>query len=182
MRVQRPLDSGEARNQVLEHSRDLARVRHAGRVGERDRARAHVDERFDHGLEPCERHVTFERAPERRRDAAVHRHMRPLGDLHDPAQLREGLGDRHVDVREVVALARRDDGVDGVDAGVDGTGRAFVVGDERGIAGARPALHAPEHRVRGRHLWNRLRTHEGAGFDGFLKVLVGGGDDPVSCG
>src|SRR6185503_3918825 len=105
VRVERPFDAGEARHQVLERARDLTRVRHPGRVRDADRPGAHVDELAHDPLDPGEGHVAFEGTAERRGDAGLHGDARAAGDLHDPAQLRERFGDRHVDVGEVVALA-----------------------------------------------------------------------------
>ena len=158
--VQRPLDAWELRHQVLERSRDLARVRHAGRVGQADGAGADVDQPAHDALDLRDRHLGLERASERRRDAAGDGDAGSLGHLHDGAQLLDRLGDRHVDVREVVALTGRDNRVDGVDTGVHGADRALVVGNERRVAGGRAAADLGHHLLGVTRLGHHLGVDE----------------------
>src|SRR5438477_7820570 len=163
--VQGPFDTRKPRQQVLEHAADLPRVGHAGRVGEADRARADVHEPADDALELTERHLAFERAAEGGRDAAADLDLRALDDAHDRGELLDGLGARHVDVRQVVALARGDDRVDRVHAGVHRADGALLVRHQRGVARAGPPADRRHDALGVAQLWDGLRVDERGHLD-----------------
>ena len=112
-----------------------------------------------------ERHLAFERTAERGGDPALQMHSGPRGDLGHRAELLDRLRDRHVHVGQVVALARRQHGVDGVHAGVDRAGRALVVGHQRRVARAGAPPDAGHDRLGVAQLGDGLGVHERGDLD-----------------
>ena len=79
---------------------------------------AEIHQPGHHGLELGQGHLALEGAAEGAGDAGIDGLAAAVGHFRGGLELDDGLGDGHVDVGEVVALAGREHGVDVVHARV----------------------------------------------------------------
>src|SRR6266571_6729097 len=94
-----------------------------------------------------------------RRATIASRFLRHTRHRFEPG---ERLGHSHVDVGQVMALTRRQDRMDFVHAGIDGTLRSLVVGYQSRIDRAWPTLDTRHHLLGIPELWDHLRMHKGS--------------------
>ena len=128
-------DARQLLARALEEPAHLHRVRHAGRVAERDLLAPGVREPPRDPEHALERHVALVGAAERHRDHALAAQPRFACPRDHPLQPRQRLLDRAVHVLRVVRLARRQEQVHLVE---------LEVARERALE---PALVRDQHRV-----------------------------------
>ena len=126
---------------------------------------AQVDQARGDGFQLRQGNAALERTAEGRRNAALHRDAGVVGHGRYRCQLVERFRHRHVYVGKVVALARRQHGMQLVYPRLDGPHRALVVGNQGRVNGAGPALDAGHHLGCVAHLGHCLGMHERRDLD-----------------
>ncbi len=128
VRMQRKTDFRKFGHQIFKRALDLRRVRHPSRVGNADGLKSHIHQPRHDRLNLCRRHIAFKRATQCRGDTAVHRDISLVCHLSHRLQLLKRLCHRHIDVRQVVAVACRQHGVQLIHPRINRPFGTFVVG------------------------------------------------------